>query len=55
MAEAQEIIQRYKIEYVFVGSMEKSKFPHESLIKFKGPLETFYEDSGTVIYKVKGR
>jgi uncharacterized membrane protein len=53
--DARRLIEKYNITYVFVGELERRKYAHDGLIKFNGPLEIFYQDRGTVIYKVRGK
>lgn len=55
LAEAVEILQQYEVSYVFVGSVERAKYPPEGLTKFIIGLPIAAEFGDTVIYRVPRR
>lgn len=50
--EAQEIVQRYGIEYVYVGPLERSTYGVIREGKFNAFMRTIYENGPVVIYEV---
>jgi YYY domain-containing protein len=55
-ARALQIIDRYGVEYVYVGELEKRYYPEEGIAKFEGDLRPFldpvYTNEQVTIYKV---
>ncbi len=55
-ARALQIIDRYGVEYVYVGELEKRYYPAEGIAKFEGGLRPFldpvYTNEQVTIYKV---
>jgi uncharacterized membrane protein len=49
--EAQAIIDKYGIDFVFVGSLERESYPPEGLAKFANMLPVAYEDGGAAVYR----
>jgi uncharacterized membrane protein len=45
------LLDKYDISYVYVGPLERSRYPVEGLAKFAGLMEVVYESGGIVIYK----
>jgi len=49
------LLRKYNIEYIYVGKLEKERYPAESLLKFASNPERYtlvYENQGVVIYQV---
>jgi len=49
------LLRKYNIEYIYVGKLEKERYPAESLLKFANDSERYtlvYENQGVVIYQV---
>ncbi|MCK5242483.1 glycosyltransferase family 39 protein [bacterium] len=51
--QAQKVMDRYQVEYVFVGKNEKKKFPGQGIHKFNEFMKTVYDQDGIKIYKRK--
>lgn len=52
--EAKALIAKYGVEYVFVGSLERSKYSPDMLSKFGTFMEVFRGDpAGTIVYKTR--
>jgi YYY domain-containing protein len=49
------LLKRYNVQYIYVGELEKQKYPVESLQKFEGSLERVYSRQGVSIYEVPDR
>ena len=45
------LLDKYDIRYVYVGPLERERYPSEGLAKFAEMMGTVYESSGVVIYK----
>jgi uncharacterized membrane protein len=59
IAQAQEILNKYGVSYVYVGELERSYYRPEGIAKFEqmarsGLLEIVYQDEAVTIYQVKG-
>ena len=53
--EAFSLLRKYNVEYIYIGSLEKQRYPAESLQKFSSDSEKYkliYENQGVVIYQV---
>jgi uncharacterized membrane protein len=53
--EALVLLQKYNVEYIYVGKLEKERYPAESLLKFASDPERYtlvYENQGVKIYQV---
>jgi YYY domain-containing protein len=50
-AEARTILDKYGIDFVFVGSLEKESYPQEGLAKFERMLPVAYQDAGATVYR----
>jgi uncharacterized membrane protein len=50
-AEARTILDKYGIDFVFVGSLEKENYPQEGLAKFERMLPVGYQDAGATVYR----
>jgi YYY domain-containing protein len=53
--EAISLLRKYNVEYIYVGKLEKERYPAESLQKFSSHPERYkliYENQGVVIYQV---
>jgi uncharacterized membrane protein len=53
--EAFSLLRKYNVEYIYVGKLEKERYPAESLQKFASHPEKYkliYENQGVVIYQV---
>ncbi len=51
--DALEVIYRYGVTYVVVGSLEQQKYPPAGLEKFRHILDTAYDRDGVFIYRVR--
>ncbi|MPZ47848.1 MAG: phospholipid carrier-dependent glycosyltransferase [Dehalococcoidia bacterium] len=55
--QARRFLQRYNVEYVILGQLERAYYPIEGLRKFEsglgGALEIAYSNPGLTIYRVK--
>ena len=55
---AKSFINRYRVEYIILGQLEKAVYPVEGLMKFEdysGELwDIIYESVDTKIFKVRG-
>jgi YYY domain-containing protein len=49
--EALTLLDKYDIRYVYVGPLERERYPAEGLAKFAGLMDVVYESDGVVIYK----
>lgn len=49
----QELLDQYGVEYVFVGTLERGKYPEASLQKFAAFMEPVFRNDGVVIYRRK--
>jgi uncharacterized membrane protein len=51
---AKSLIEKYQIDYIFVGTLERQKYPAASLAKFAAFMDRVYTNpGGVVIYKSK--
>jgi uncharacterized membrane protein len=50
--EARAILDKYGIDFVFVGSLERNSYPGEGLMKFEGMLPVAYQDAVATVYRV---
>jgi YYY domain-containing protein len=60
IAQAQEILNKYDVSYVYIGELERSYYWPEGIAKFEqmarsGVLEAVYQDEAVTVYKVKGQ
>ncbi len=46
------LLDRYDITYVYVGPLERARYPAAGLAKFAGLLEMVYDSSAVTIYRV---
>ena len=52
--EAKALIAKYGIQYVFVGSLERSKFSPDQLSKFGSFMDVLKGDpAATIVYKTR--
>lgn len=51
--EAAAILQRYAIEYVYVGSLERSTYGTAGLAKFPEFMDTVFQNATVTIYRVR--
>jgi uncharacterized membrane protein len=49
LGRVQDLVAQYKIEYVFVGTLERQKYPLPGLMKFGGFMDKVYENPGGVV------
>jgi uncharacterized membrane protein len=49
--EARAILDKYGVDFVFVGSLEKENYPQEGLAKFERMLPVAYQDAGATVYR----
>jgi YYY domain-containing protein len=50
LAEVQALLEKYDIEYVYVGALERSRYPAEGLAKFAQLMDTAYREGTVTIY-----
>lgn len=50
---AKQLLNRYDVEFVFVGTLEKDKYAAEALEKFSGFMKLVYKNDGVKIYQRK--
>jgi len=54
-----DMVEKYQIEYVYVGPTERLYFPQSGIAKFASPegtfLEVVYENDDVTLYRVVGR
>jgi YYY domain-containing protein len=55
LEEALSILRQYDVTYVFVGTVERGKYPAEGLLKFESGLVAVYRSGDTVIYRTPAR
>jgi YYY domain-containing protein len=53
-ARARELLARYDVRYVYVGPLERTRYPEEGLRKFDALFPTVYNQAGVKIYHVTG-
>jgi YYY domain-containing protein len=49
--EARAILDKYGVDFVFVGSLEKETYPQEGLAKFERMLPVAYQDANATVYR----
>jgi uncharacterized membrane protein len=52
VTEAQALLEKYDVTYVYVGSLEKEQYGEGGLGKFAQFMETAYQNSGVTIYQM---
>ena len=52
-AEATQILERYNVSYVYVGPLERQRYPEEALAKFAEMFPAVYDQNGVTIYQVR--
>ena len=52
-AEAAAVLDRYHVQYVIVGPLEREAYPPNVLDKFRGFMNTVYDQNGVTIYERK--
>jgi uncharacterized membrane protein len=52
--EARAILDKYGIDFVFVGSLERQSYPEEGLVKFERMLPVAYQDADAAVYRAAG-
>lgn len=53
--QALSVLRKYNVEYIYIGNLEKQRYPAESLQKFSsdsGRYKPIYEKDGVTIYQV---
>lgn len=53
IGEAQIFIDKYEIEYVYVGSLERATYSLDGIIKFRQFMDIAFENGGVTIYQVR--
>jgi YYY domain-containing protein len=51
--EAARILERYNVGYIYVGPLERQRYPEEALAKFAEMFPTVYDQNGVTIYQVR--
>jgi YYY domain-containing protein len=46
------LLDRYNVSYVYVGSVERGRYPEDGVAKFAGLLDTVYDTGSVTIYQV---
>ena len=52
--EARAILNRYKVEYVYIGGMERDSYGEEGMAKFAQLGEVVYQNDKVTIYRIGG-
>jgi YYY domain-containing protein len=52
LAASRALLQRYDVQYVFVGSLERAEFPPDGLNKFAQLGRPVFTDGATIVYKI---
>ncbi|MBE9508789.1 MAG: hypothetical protein IMY86_12160, partial [Chloroflexi bacterium] len=47
------LLDKYGISYVYVGPLERSRYPGDGLAKFAGLMDTVYDVGSATIYRVR--
>lgn len=53
LAEAKEILNRYRVEYLFFGALEKEKYPQATPQRLEQLGQPIYRAGETVVYKIE--
>lgn len=53
LEEAKNVISKYNVKYIFVGTLEKEKYPQLNTDKFKSLGNVVFQQGNTNIYRVK--
>ncbi len=53
-AETKELLAKYNVRYIFVGSVERDKYSPEALAKFKDMFQVAFQQGNVTIYRVVG-
>lgn len=51
--EATRILERYNVGYIYVGPLERQRYPKEALAKFAEMFPAAYDQNGVTIYQVR--
>jgi len=51
-AEAQAILEKYKIKYVYVGALERTQYGEQGTAKFSSFMNIVFQNSGVTIYQM---
>jgi YYY domain-containing protein len=49
--EARAILDKYGVDFLFVGSLERQNYPQEGLAKFEHMMPVAYQDAGATVYR----
>ena len=52
-SEVRPLLEKYSIDYVYVGGLERGKYPANSLDAFKGSLDVAFENLTVTIYRTE--
>jgi len=52
LAASRALLQRYDVQYVFVGSLERTEFPPAGLTKFARLGTPVFTDGATIVYRI---
>lgn len=50
-AEVRPLLDKYGVDYVYVGSLERAKYPDPALSAFSGAMEVAFQNTGVTIYR----
>lgn len=51
-AEVRPLLDKYGVDYVYVGSLERAKYPAPALGAFSGAMEVAFRNDGVTIYRM---
>ena len=51
--EAKNLLEKYRVDYVYVGRRERAKYGEEGLAKFSEYMEKVFEADGVVVWRMK--
>jgi uncharacterized membrane protein len=51
--EAALILERYSVGYIYIGPLERQRYPEEALAKFAEMFPAVYDQNGVTIYQVR--
>ena len=52
-SQARDLLDKYDVDYVFIGSREREKYGEEGLDKFSSFMETVFSDGDVTVYRLR--